>query len=628
MIDDTPKDLKRPETPKRAVGFWESWHSIIVVIGLIIVGRFLIFEPFKIPSGSMEPTLIGHVDYGDRIATNRLAYQNTAWTIGVLAVMATLLVAGLIGSWASYRGLRRVLNTGVSLTLLALFTTGTLVAWNEKDIAGEPKRFDTVVFKYDPAWKGEPHDTPKNYIKRLVGLPGDTLLISGGDLFLKDRYTGKVSIVRKSEYDPQLQETLWQPVALCSFRKQGAPHVEGLEAWDAHMRSAAVRSENRASFPWNVASDAAAVERTQDEIGKAWGLDVRGAAELTYAFPITNVYCKIGRWPFRHENCPMASREVRVNGLVLRDKDATTQNIRPYVPNSWNGVRCPNCSQLAFPLAREATQVEPDAPCIVPDFNWGKPGPQKQLTLGARPSEEDPEAPSLNDYGDTSAARGTPYFYGGQAREVVGDLKLELELEVLAAGGALQIETGSDRYRAAWNVSLGGPVEPWAAAKERLVFAGEQVTLTPGRHVLTLAYVDGALQASLNGKVFTPQMAQDPELLGKQTRTSLARIRFAPDSRARVTRLDLFRDLYHTTTLDHAYGQSPVKKGTKDFSKRPMEDTADVFTAEIPENNFMVLGDNSPSSTDSRVWGFVPRENLIGRASFVWWPPSRWRRAR
>ena len=43
----------------------------------------------------------------------------------------------------------------------------------------------------------------------------------------------------------------------------------------------------------------------------------------------------------------------------------------------------------------------------------------------------------------------------------------------------------------------------------------------------------------------------------------------------------------------------------------------------VPANSFYVLGDNSLNSTDSRIWGFVPRKNLVGRAVFRWWPPNR-----
>ena len=45
----------------------------------------------------------------------------------------------------------------------------------------------------------------------------------------------------------------------------------------------------------------------------------------------------------------------------------------------------------------------------------------------------------------------------------------------------------------------------------------------------------------------------------------------------------------------------------------------------IPEGSVYVLGDNSASSHDSRFWGFVPDENIIGRAEFIYWPLNRMR---
>ena len=47
-------------------------------------------------------------------------------------------------------------------------------------------------------------------------------------------------------------------------------------------------------------------------------------------------------------------------------------------------------------------------------------------------------------------------------------------------------------------------------------------------------------------------------------------------------------------------------------------------TVTVPPNDYFVMGDNRPVSDDSRDWGFVPKDDIIGKAVMVYWPLGNW----
>jgi signal peptidase I len=105
---------------------WEWFRSVIVALALFIVIRSFFVEAFKIPTGSMEGTLL----VGDFLLVNKLVY----------------------GAEVPFSGVK----------LPALRT---------------PKHGDIIVFQW-------PVDPTKNFVKRIVGLPGDTLQMKDGELIL------------------------------------------------------------------------------------------------------------------------------------------------------------------------------------------------------------------------------------------------------------------------------------------------------------------------------------------------------------------------------------------------------------------------------------------------------------
>ncbi len=122
------------KTQKKSGGLGETISVIVQALILALIIRTFLFQPFSIPSGSMRPTLLE----GDYLFVTKWAYGYSRHSLP----FSPPVFAGRM--------------------------------WD-----AQPERGDVVVFKL-------PQDTSIDYIKRVVGLPGDRIQMRGGQLYIND----------------------------------------------------------------------------------------------------------------------------------------------------------------------------------------------------------------------------------------------------------------------------------------------------------------------------------------------------------------------------------------------------------------------------------------------------------
>ena len=153
---------------KKEEGWWETVKVIVEALLIALVVRTLLFQPFNIPSGSLVPTLL----VGDYLFVSKYAYGYSHYSLP---------------------------------GFLDLFPS----EMQGRVFASQPKRGDIIVFKL-------PSDGQTDYIKRLIGLPGDKIQVQHGRLFINGEEVPREQVAPyptvnhfgKPEEAPRYLETL------------------------------------------------------------------------------------------------------------------------------------------------------------------------------------------------------------------------------------------------------------------------------------------------------------------------------------------------------------------------------------------------------------------------------------
>jgi len=499
------RDSKPATAPALEGSLRETCESVLVAFIMAFMFRTFLAEAFVIPTGSMAPTLQGrHNDTfcsacgkefrtgfidpapgqdGDRVKDRYVTCPNCRH--------AQLLNPEQDLAEQVYNGDRIIVNK-----FMYDFT--------------HPQRWDVIVFKF-------PEDPKTNYIKRLIGLPGDELKIEHGNIWLNSKNGWEIA------------------------RK---PTAEKLLAMlqEVHNNDHQPTALNAAGWPL----------RWQDWSQRTGGQGWQPSADGT-EFSIAAAGEQPDWLKYRH--------------------------------------------------------FEPDQDA------WARA--KKKQPLTAIPK-------LIKDFYAYNMPRNPDGNYW------VGELAVECELETAAPSGAVTLELtkGGLLFQAKIDLTSGfaelaiPTLHGYRPKSKSPVWSGA------GTHRLLFANVDDQLRLLVDGKPVEFDAATTYSPLNNNRANEIPSLQpgemqpsdsvpagiAVSGTSATLRHLRILRDVYYTDAAD--------KQLTTKI--RLLDSDNDDF------DQFFMLGDNSPSSSDSRYWvekSFVERRQLIGKAMYVYWPhswPTAW----
>jgi signal peptidase I len=583
------KNTSGKDEPKPADGGWrETVESIAMAVILALLFRGFVAEAFVIPTGSMAPTLRGrHKDIqcpqcGTWFQTGSSQEIGGSDDESEAGLQTKDVVAGVCPSCRFTRPINRFEQPDDDS-----FSGDRIIVSKFLYDFREPQRWDVIVFKF-------PGNGTLNYIKRLIGLPNETIRIEGGNIWVRQGKEGPFQIARKP---PDKLAVLLQLVSDSEHIAQCKLDADWPQDW---------------------------IEGTPNSPPSKpqWKAERTGPHSVVYhtaGEPAEEAWLR-----FRH----LLSTPEEWSGLLSKP---------PSVPDNIAGIQgelitdfCayneyslhdfPNAAGTLGPIPRDARQL-----------------PYRLVSIW-------PQAARGENWVDDLAVECLADVQGESGQlmlEVVrAGVHYTCRIDV-ATGQARLTRTGSDRQ----------PLPFTGGGKESTTLSAQTNVRGAGRYRLRLANCDHQVLLWVNGRVVAfdgPTTYDSPPLVtpvstvddyGDLLPVGIGASRL----HVKLSQLRVLRDVYYVAQKNDPHAKEWFPPASPEiFLQSPKLWTDEIFVQgregvefELGPDQYFPLGDNSPQSQDARTWpvgnvrmptpNYVRRDLLIGKAMFVYWPHT-WNR--
>ncbi len=535
-----PRKISKEADAKPKESHRDTVEAIVVALILALVVRGFEAQAFVIPTGSMAPTLMGRHKELSCPQCGFVYTVNASEEVDGRSYPRQVFSGICTNCRYQARGLSKSPSFKGDRILVMMFPYDLPFLPG----ASPPERWDVVVFRY-------PEEPEVSYIKRLVGLPGETVRIHHGDVYIKRPGSDVFRLERKPLWH---QSATQMTVYDDRHRPRALADQPAWQRWQSQTPG------------WQVADPAVGRYRAEATPGDQW-------VELRY----------------RH---------------LVPD------------PEQWDAVLHDR------PLPRD-----PRSSLITDFYSYNT-----NLTSDGSDLMDQP-------HGEKETAWMQPHW--------VGDLTLSASLEVASASGEVRFELIKGGVPHQCVIDLATGTGRFLRGAETLLEHQTPIK-GPGRYQVEFANVDDRMTLIVNGRpvVQTGAEYDRGEEMPIPTAADLSPAGIAVrNGSVTVSDLVLKRDIYYTQypgQIDYlsVFGERYPRNAVEllDFLSDPAQfprlDGVRSHDYELGEDRFMMLGDNSPRSKDSRGWDSsdrawgpsnresweVPRNLLTGKAFYVYWP--------